>query len=156
MYFFLPLLVGLVLDQALKFWIRTSMTIGQSIPVIPDIFHITYIENPGAAFGILANHRILFLVLTTVIVGIMCYLYLSLRNKKSLAAFSLGLVVSGAAGNFIDRFLRGTVTDMFDFQIWPVFNIADIYITVSCFVLIFLLFFYYKDEDFEKWKKSNS
>ena len=141
MYFYVPMLVFLVLDQLLKYWIRSNMTIGQSIPVISGIFHITYIENPGAAFGILANHRILFLLLTIAITGIMVYLYLSLRNKKSLAALSLGLVISGAAGNFIDRFLRGTVTDMFDFQIWPIFNIADICICVGiallCYVLIF-------------------
>ena len=141
MYFYVPMLVFLVLDQLLKYWIRSNMTIGQSIPVISGIFHITYIENPGAAFGILANHRILFLLLTIAITGVMFYLYLSLRSKKSLAALSLGLVISGAAGNFIDRFLRGTVTDMFDFQIWPIFNIADICICVGiallCYVLIF-------------------
>ncbi len=141
MYFYIPIIVFLVLDQLLKYWIRSNMTIGQSIPVISGIFHITYIENPGAAFGILANHRILFLLLTIAITGVMFYLYLSLRNKKSLAALSLGLVISGAAGNFIDRFLRGTVTDMFDFQIWPIFNIADICICVGiallCYVLIF-------------------
>ena len=117
------------------------MTIGQSIPVISGIFHITYIENPGAAFGILANHRILFLLLTIAITGIMVYLYLSLRNKKSLAALSLGLVISGAAGNFIDRFLRGTVTDMFDFQIWPIFNIADICICIGIAILCYVLIF---------------
>ena len=141
MYFFIPIIVFLVLDQLLKYWIRSNMTIGQSIPVISGIFHITYIENPGAAFGILANHRILFLLLTIAITGVMFYLYLSLRSKKSLAALSLGLVISGAAGNFIDRFLRGTVPDMFDFQIWPIFNIADICICVGiallCYVLIF-------------------
>ena len=141
MYFYIPIIVFLVLDQLLKYWIRSNMTIGQSIPVISGIFHITYIENPGAAFGILANHRILFLLLTIAITGVMFYLYLSLRNKKSLAALSLVLVISGAAGNFIDRFLRGTVTDMFDFQIWPIFNIADICICVGiallCYVLIF-------------------
>ncbi len=141
MYFYIPIIVFLVLDQLLKYWIRSNMTIGQSIPVISGIFHITYIENPGAAFGILANHRILFLLLTIAITGVMFYLYLSLRSKKSLAALSLGLVISGAAGNFIDRFLRGTVTDMFDFQIWPIFNIADICICVGiallCYVLIF-------------------
>lgn len=141
MYFYIPIIVFLMLDQLLKYWIRSNMTIGQSIPVISGIFHITYIENPGAAFGILANHRILFLLLTIAITGVMFYLYLSLRSKKSLAALSLGLVISGAAGNFIDRFLRGTVTDMFDFQIWPIFNIADICICVGiallCYVLIF-------------------
>jgi signal peptidase II len=135
------MLVFLVLDQLLKYWIRSNMTIGQSIPVISGIFHITYIENPGAAFGILANHRIMFLLLTIAITGIMVYLYLSLRNKKSLAALSLGLVISGAAGNFIDRFLRGTVTDMFDFQIWPIFNIADICICIGIAILCYVLIF---------------
>ena len=141
MYFYVPMLVFLVLDQLLKYWIRSNMTIGQSIPVISGIFHITYIENPGAAFGILANHRILFLLLTIAITGIMVYLYLSLRNKKALAALSLGLVISGAAGNFIDRFLRGTVTDMFDFQIWPIFNIADICICIGIAILCYVLIF---------------
>ena len=141
MYFYVPMLVFLVLDQLLKYWIRSNMTIGQSIPVISGIFHITYIENPGAAFGILANHRILFLLLTIAITGIMVYLYLSLRNKKSLAALSLGLVISGAAGNFIDRFLRGTVTDMFDFQIRPIFNIADICICIGIAILCYVLIF---------------
>ncbi len=141
MYFYVPLIGFLVLDQLLKHYIRTTMTIGQSIPIINGIFHITYIENPGAAFGILTNQRLLFLILTTVITGVMIYLYLSLQNKKSLAALSLGFVISGALGNFIDRFFRGTVTDMFDFQIWPVFNIADVCICVGiallCYVLIF-------------------
>ncbi len=141
MYFYVPLIGFLVLDQLLKYYIRTTMTLGQSIPIIKNIFHITYIENPGAAFGILANQRVLFLILTAVITGIMIYLYFSLQNKKSIAALSLALVISGAIGNFIDRFLRGTVTDMFDFRIWPVFNIADICICVGiallCYVLIF-------------------
>lgn len=139
MYFYIPLILCLLLDQLLKYWIRTNMTLGQSIPVLTGIFHITYIENPGAAFGILSNHRMLFLVLTAVIVAIMYYLYRSLRNKQSLAACSLGLIISGAIGNFIDRFLRGTVTDMFDFQIWPVFNIADICICVGIFILCYIL-----------------
>lgn len=141
MYFFVPLIAGLILDQALKSWIRTNMTIGQSIPVIQNIFHITYIENPGAAFGILANQRILFLILTALITGIMVYLYLNLRNKKSVAALSLGLVISGAVGNFIDRFIQGTVTDMFDFRIWPVFNIADICICIGIALLCYILIF---------------
>lgn len=141
MYFFVPLIAGLILDQALKYWIRTNMTIGQSIPIIQNIFHITYIENPGAAFGILANQRILFLILTALITGIMVYLYLNLRNKKSVAALSLGLVISGAVGNFIDRFIQGTVTDMFDFRIWPVFNIADICICIGIALLCYILIF---------------
>ncbi len=141
MYFYVPLVALLLLDQIVKYAVRANMMLGQSIPIISGIFHLTYIENPGAAFGILSNHRILFLVMTAAITGIMFYLYLQLRNKKSLTAFSLALVISGAIGNFIDRFFQGTVTDMFDFQIWPIFNIADICICVGLALLCYLLIF---------------
>ena len=141
MYFYVPLVALLLLDQIVKYAVRTNMVQGQSIPIISGIFHLTYIENPGAAFGILSNHRILFLVMTVAITGIMFYLYMQLRNKKSLTAFSLALVISGAIGNFIDRFFQGTVTDMFDFQIWPIFNIADICICVGLALLCYLLIF---------------
>lgn len=138
MYFLIPFFLLLIADQATKHFIRSTMLEGQSIPVIENIFHITYIENPGAAFGILANHRILFLLLTALIVGVMVYLYLCLQNKKSLTAISLGIVVSGAIGNFIDRFMQGTVTDFLDFRIWPIFNIADIAI---CLGLVLICYF---------------
>lgn len=139
MYFLIPFIVLLVADQAVKHFIRTTMVEGQSIPVIENIFHITYIENPGAAFGILANQRVLFLILTALIVGVMIYLYFSLVNKKSLTAVSLGIVVSGAIGNFIDRFLQGTVTDFLDFRIWPIFNIADICICVGLVLICYFV-----------------
>ena len=139
MYFYLPIVCFLLLDQFVKYLVRTNMELGQSIPIISGIFHLTYIENPGAAFGILANRRLLFLLLTIIIVGIMFYLYFQLCQKKSLTAFSLGLVISGALGNFIDRFFRGTVTDLFDLRIWPIFNIADICIGLA--LLCYLLFF---------------
>ena len=139
MYFLIPFLVLLAADQAVKHLIRTTMVQGQSIPVIENIFHITYIENPGAAFGILANQRMLFLILTALIVGVMIYLYFSLSNKKSLTAISLGIVVSGAIGNFIDRFIQGTVTDFLDFRIWPIFNIADICICVGLVLICYFV-----------------
>lgn len=139
MYFLIPFLGLLIADQAVKHLIRTTMVQGQSIPIIENIFHITYIENPGAAFGILANQRMLFLILTAVIVGVMIYLYCSLSNKKSLTAISLGIVVSGAIGNFIDRFMQGTVTDFLDFRIWPIFNIADIAICVGLALICYFI-----------------
>ncbi|MBQ2022034.1 MAG: signal peptidase II [Peptococcaceae bacterium] len=139
MYFLIPFLGLLIADQAVKHLVRTTMVQGQSIPIIENIFHITYIENPGAAFGILANQRMLFLILTAVIVGVMIYLYFSLSNKKSLTAISLGIVVSGAIGNFIDRFMQGTVTDFLDFRIWPIFNIADIAICVGLALICYFI-----------------
>ena len=139
MYFLIPFLGLLIADQAVKHLVRTTMVQGQSIPIIENIFHITYIENPGAAFGILANQRMLFLILTAVIVGVMIYLYCNLSNKKSLTAISLGIVVSGAIGNFIDRFMQGTVTDFLDFRIWPIFNIADIAICVGLALICYFI-----------------
>ena len=139
MYFYFPIVFFLLLDQFVKYLVRTNMELGQSFPIIFGIFHLTYIENPGAAFGILANRRLLFLLLTIIIVGVMFYLYFQLRQKKSLTAFSLGLVISGALGNFIDRFFRGTVTDLFDLRIWPIFNIADICICVGLAVICYFL-----------------
>ena len=141
MYFYFPIVFFLLLDQFVKYLVRTNMELGQSFPIIFGISHLTYIQNPGAAFGILANRRLLFLLLTIIIVGVMFYLYFQLRQKKSLTAFSLGLVISGALGNFIDRFFRGTVTDLFDLRIWPIFNIADICICVGLALLCYLLLF---------------
>ena len=148
MYFLIPFLGLLIADQAVKHLVRTTMVQGQSIPIIENIFHITYIENPGAAFGILANQRMLFLILTAVIVGVMIYLYCSLSNKKSLTAISLGIVVSGAIGNFIDRLRLGYVIDMFDFCLinFAVFNFADICITIGGALFVLLTFLDYKAE----------
>lgn len=141
MSFFLPIMIFLFLDQLVKHLIRTNMELGQSIPVVPEIFHITYIENAGAAFGILANQRLLFLILTIAIIGIMLFLYQNLKTKTSWTAISFELIISGAIGNFIDRLTRGTVTDFLDFQIWPVFNIADICICIGIALLCYLLIF---------------
>lgn len=145
MLFTILILGLLVVDQAVKLLIRSNMVVYESIPVIPNIFHITYVENPGAAFGILANHRLLFLVLCVFIVGVLTYLYTQLKNKKSAMAVSLALIISGALGNAIDRLLRGSVTDMFDFRIWPVFNVADIAICVGLALFAILII---KGEDF--------
>lgn len=141
MYFLLPALLAVFADQLTKALVRVRLAVGQSLPVLPNVFHLTHIENRGAAFGILSGQRLLFLLLTVVIVGAMCWIYLHLRHKKSLMSVCLGLVVGGAAGNFIDRVLRGSVTDFLDFQIWPVFNVADICVCVGL-VLVCLLFLF--------------
>lgn len=146
MYFLFPALAAVILDQLTKYLVRGALALGESIPVLPHIFHLTHIENTGAAFGILAGQRVLFLILTAVIVCVMCWLYRQLARKKSLMAVCLGLVVGGAVGNLIDRLLRGSVTDFFDFQIWPVFNVADICVCVGLALMCALLIF--RKEDF--------
>lgn len=125
MVFWFTALVVLVLDQGSKWLIKENMELYQSIPIIPKVFHLTYIENPGAAFGILANQRMFFIIATLLILAFVYYFYRQLSGNQVLLKVSLGMVVGGALGNLIDRWRSGTVTDFFDFQIWPIFNIAD-------------------------------
>lgn len=110
-----------VVDQLTKLAVQQDMVLHESIPVIPGFFHITYILNRGAAFGILENQQWLFLVIALV-------LFLLYGGS--------GLLLGGALGNALDRTFRGAVTDFFDFRIWPVFNVADIGIVVGVVLLL--------------------
>ena len=128
-------LVIIALDQGSKWLIQQGMTLHESIPVIPGFFHITYILNRGAAFGILENQRWLFLIMAI----ILFVLYAVFRKKMPFhraVQAGAGMLLGGAFGNALDRFLHGAVVDFFDFRIWPVFNIADIGIVVGVCLLL--------------------
>lgn len=142
MYFYLVAIGVLLLDQIVKFAVRSNMTLGESIPIIEHVFHFTYIENPGAAFGMMANKTGFFVVLTVMIICVMFYLYHKQENKRTMLSLALGLVVSGAVGNLIDRVTKGTVTDVFDCRIWPIFNIADMAIVLGLGYLAYRLIFH--------------
>ena len=121
-------------DQLTKFVVQQEMALHESIPVIPGFFHITYILNKGAAFGILEHQQWLFLIIAL----ILFLLYGVFRKKmpKNLAVSGgAGLLLGGALGNAVDRTFAGAVTDFFDFRIWPVFNVADIGIVVGVALL---------------------
>ncbi len=139
------IVVTLILDQLVKWLVRSQMVLGESIPLLQNVFHLTYIENPGAAFGLFKDKTIFFVIFTLIIIGIMVYLYLHQTNRKTLFAYSLALVIGGAAGNLIDRVVKGTVTDMFDFCIWPVFNIADMAVVIGLMYLAYCLIFHGED-----------
>ena len=96
-----------------------------SIPVIKGVFHLTYVENTGAAFGMLQGNT-WFLILTSVLVSAaVAYLIWKAKPGNRYAKLSLALILGGAMGNLVDRVLLGYVVDFLDFRIWPVFNIAD-------------------------------
>ena len=136
------LLLGIViLDQLTKIWIQSSMTLGMSIPVVKDVFHITYILNPGAAFGILENQQVFFIVVGLAIVAAAVYFYPALRKENGWIRYGASLLMGGAVGNLIDRIQNGLVIDFFDFRIWPVFNVADIAIVVGVGCIIYALLF---------------
>lgn len=126
-------------DQAAKLFIASSMQLGESIPVLAGIFHITYIENPGAAFGMFANQRWVFIVAGVIVIAAACAMYRRLMREKAMVRWGAALLLGGAAGNLIDRVRLGRVIDFLDFRVWPVFNIADIGICVGVACLIYAL-----------------
>lgn len=142
LYFWLTAIIILLIDQVTKYFVKTKMALYESIPVIPNIFHLTYIENPGAAFGLFANKRLFFIIITFIILSGVIYFYRQLSTKNIWLKFALGMVMGGAIGNLIDRLRAGTVTDFFDFRIWPVFNIADSAIVIGMIYISYQLLFH--------------
>ena len=128
-------LVIIALDQGSKWLIQQGMTLHESIPVIPGFFHITYILNRGAAFGNLENQRWLFLIMAILLFVLYAVFRKKLPEHRAVQA-GAGMLLGGAFGNALDRFLHGAVVDFFDFRIWPVFNIADIGIVVGVCLLL--------------------
>lgn len=136
--YYILAIFALVVDQLTKWAVATYMEMGQTIPLIPDVFHLTSHRNRGAAFGILQNQRVFFIIVTiVVIIGIIVYLRKVYRKQKF---FSLGLsfVLGGALGNFIDRAVKGEVVDMLDFRLidYPIFNLADCFIVTGVAIII--------------------
>lgn len=132
-----------LLDQAVKWLVQTSMVLGESIPVLPNLFHLTYIMNPGAAFGILADQQWFFLG----IVGLLLVVFFMLRRRiprrPAYFPMAIGMLLGGALGNAIDRVRMQGVVDFFDFRIWPIFNVADAAICLG----VGLIIFYYWGRD---------
>lgn len=152
----IALVVG---DQLVKVWARNTLA---KAPIIlwKNVFSLRLVYNTGAAFGIFHNHTLFLTIYSfALLAGILVFYFWLPREKKMRPMrYLLAFVVGGSIGNIIDRAAAGKVTDMFSFDLinFPVFNIADIALTCSCFVMVFLCLFYYKDEDYKKWKKSNS
>ena len=140
----------ILLDQIVKLIVRSSMYIGQSIPVIKDIFHITYVQNRGAAFNMLDGKSLVLILVPAIAIAIgVWYMEKHLEEHWTLLV-SLVLVIAGGIGNLIDRCFMGFVTDMFDFRIWPVFNIADIAVCVGAGLLILYTFALYEEKEIKE------
>lgn len=132
---------GIVLDQISKLLVVAFLKPVGTLPLIPNVFHFTYLENDGAAFGMLSEHRWIFMVISSVaILAIGVYLFRFCRESM-LFRVSLAMIVSGGVGNMIDRIRLGYVIDFIDFRafsFWKwIFNVADALVVVGC-ILIFL------------------
>lgn len=133
-------IIVVVTDQMSKYYIESHMHLGMSIPVIENIFHITYVLNPGAAFGMLEHRTSFFIVVALLLVAAVIYFYPRIPSGHLLLRTGIGLQVGGAIGNVIDRVKTGYVIDFFDFRIWPVFNIADMAIVGGVGIIILSVF----------------
>ena len=129
MYYIIAIFI-LIIDQLWKSAIVKWMEIGQTIPIWEGVFHLTSLRNKGAAFGILQNQRLFFIIVTLIAVfGIIYYLQTEGKKNRRIS-FALSLLLGGALGNFYDRLVRGEVVDSLDFRLidYPIFNLADVFI----------------------------
>lgn len=146
-----------VLDQWTKYLAILYLKGRDAFVIWDGVFELQYLTNNGAAFGILQNQRILFLVFTAVIIAALAFVFAKLPSEKKYRPLQIlcVLICAGAVGNMIDRLFRGYVVDFLYFCLidFPIFNVADCYVTVSAVLLVLLLLFYYKEEDLEViWK----
>lgn len=145
---YILIILGLIgLDQISKFLaVKYLVNIG-SIPIIKDIFHLTYVENRGAAFGMFQNNQMIFVVvaLAACIFGLY---YLYKKQLNLLGKSAIILIIAGAIGNLIDRVRLGFVVDYFDFRIvWNyVFNVADVFVVVGTILLCIYIIFFENDK----------
>ncbi|MCT1403052.1 signal peptidase II [Paenibacillus sp. p3-SID867] len=133
LHYYVVAIVAFAVDQFIKWCVAAFMDIGQKIPLISGFIQLTSIRNRGAAFGILQNQRLFFIVVTTIVlIGIIFYLY-KIHRKQKVLAYALALIFGGALGNFVDRALHGEVVDMLEFTFinYPVFNMADVFIVTG-------------------------
>ena len=142
MFMCIVLAAGIIAaDQLLKYAVISEMTLGQSVSVIPGILHLTYIENAGAAFGILEHQRWLFIAVAVVLIAAAVYFHRQISRLSLSHKIAVAMLTGGAVGNMIDRIHIGRVIDYIDFRVWPIFNFADIAIVLGCaFIICSLLF----------------
>ena len=151
---FIGCLLLVVLDQFTKVLALQNLKGQEPITIVPDVFQLLYVENRGAAFGILQNKQWVFLIITALVLAALIWALPRMSRERHFLPLRLCLcfIGAGAVGNMIDRIFRGYVVDFFYFKLidFPVFNVADIYVTTSAIVLIFHIVFLYKEEDFDR------
>ncbi len=141
------------IDQITKYIAESNLYMKNDIDIIKNVLKLTYLRNNGSAFGMFSGKINVFLILTIIIVLFITYVIIRMPlNKRYMPLYIVcTMLVSGALGNFIDRVRFGYVRDFIYFKIinFPVFNIADCYVTISVAMFIILILFVYKDNEFD-------
>lgn len=140
------IILGLVLDQAVKMAVVNNIGLSEQKPVIKGVLSLTHLRNNGAAWSILEGQQWFFVLTTVLVLAVAIWFWLK-NLSKNWYAIGLTLIISGALGNFIDRVRQGYVVDMFqlDFINFPIFNVADILLSIG-FVVLFIGILIEKDE----------
>lgn len=125
-----------IVDRLAKLVAVKALSAGQSIKVLPDIFHITLVFNNGAAFGLMRDRAVFFITISAFVATFIILFAWRHKGMPALIAVSLGLILGGALGNLVDRVTFGYVIDFLDFRVWPVFNVADSAISVGVGMLV--------------------
>lgn len=148
---FLTAILLIALDQGTKLWAVKSLERIGEIPIIEGVFNLRYVENTGAAFSILQGKTAVLTIIPIIACVVIIYVLVSKKIKSKLGTWGISLILAGAVGNLIDRVFRGAVVDMFDFELinFPVFNVADICVTVGA-VLFFIYAIFFYDNKAEK------
>lgn len=136
--FWIAATIGLVLDQLSKYWVVQTFNLTETLPLWQGVFHLTYVTNTGAAFSLLTGHvEWLRWLSLAVSIGLMALAWFG-PVLKTLERLGYGLILAGALGNGIDRFIAGSVVDFLDFRLiqFPVFNLADVFINVGIVCLL--------------------
>lgn len=148
---FLGLIALVLADQFTKYIAVVHLKDQPAIAVIPDVLELNYLENRGAAFGMLQNQKIFFVFVAVIILAMIAYVLFKMPEKRKYTILHvlLVLIAAGAIGNMIDRLRLDYVVDFISFVLihFPIFNVADIYVTIATTVLVLLLLFYYKEAD---------
>ncbi|MBQ9930963.1 MAG: signal peptidase II [Firmicutes bacterium] len=142
MYCVIVAVVIVILDQITKYAVVQNIPLNESIPLIEGVFHLHYIRNEGAAFSLMEGRQtFLIAIVIVVVIIVLAYGFYSRKSGSHALFWALGCVAGGGIGNLIDRARLNYVIDFFDFQVWPVFNVADIAVCVGCGLLaIYILF----------------
>ena len=149
----LLLMVLIFLDQLTKHFAVIYLKDQMPVKIIDGVFELNYLENRGAAFGMLQNQKFFFIFIAVVILSVIVYVLIKTPNQHKYVKLHVALVciAAGAIGNMIDRLKLDYVVDFLYFSLinFPIFNVADIYVTLSAIYLVILLLFVFKESDLE-------
>lgn len=153
LYFLIFSISAILIDFLTKHLAITVFKLGE-IELIKNVLYFTYVENTGAAFGILKNQKIFFVVVTVLVILAILIFVVYKKPESKLLLISLGCIAGGGIGNLIDRIRFSYVVDFIDVRIinYPVFNIADCFVVIGAILFIIYIIFF-SDKEEKKWKK---